>query len=155
LPPRQGAAPATGRTGSSIAEAIGVSQADVLVLVCSYNILYGGSVTRCKAIEFMGSALDDLRAFPVSARREAGHQLDRLQHGEAPDDWKPMSSLGTGVQEIRIHDPAGAFRVIYVATFPEAIYVLHCFQKKFQKTAKLDRDLAAQRYRTLLKEPSP
>ncbi len=110
---------------------------------------------RCKAIEFLGSALDDLRAFPVSARREAGHQLDRLQHGEAPGDWKAMGSVGTGVQEIRIHDPVGAFRVIYVAKFSEAIYVLHCFQKKSQKTAKLDRDLAAQRYRMLLKEPRP
>jgi phage-related protein len=85
-----------------------------------------------KPVEFRGSSLDDLRAFPVDARREAGHQIDRLQHGREPDDWKPMTNIGPGVKEIRIRDTAGAFRVIYVAKFAEAIYVLHCFQKKTQ-----------------------
>jgi phage-related protein len=105
-----------------------------------------------KPVEFRGSALDDLRAFPEAARREAGHQLDQVQHGREPDDWKPMNTVGRGVREIRIRDAAGAFRVLYVAKFENAVYVLHCFQKKTQKTSKADLDLARQRYRDLLKE---
>jgi phage-related protein len=105
-----------------------------------------------KPVEFRGSALDDLRAFPEAARREAGYQLDQVQHGREPDDWKPMTTVGRGVQEIRIRDSSGAFRVLYVAKFDDAVYVLHCFQKKTQKTGKADLNLAAQRYRDLLKE---
>lgn len=105
-----------------------------------------------KPIEFRGTSLDDLRAFPRAARREAGHQLDLVQNGRDPDDWKPMNTVGQGVKEVRIRDAAGAFRVIYVAKFADAVYVLHCFQKKTEKTGKADLDLAAKRYRDLLKE---
>jgi phage-related protein len=105
-----------------------------------------------KPVEFRGSSLDDLRAFPEAARREAGYQLDQVQHGREPDDWKPMPTVGRGVQEIRIRDSAGAFRVLYVTKFDDAVYVLHCFQKKTQKTSKADMNVAAQRYRDLLKE---
>lgn len=63
-----------------------------------------------------------------------------------------MASVGQGVKEVRIRDAAGAFRVIYVAKFVDAVYVLHCFQKKTEKTSKPDLDLAAKRYRELLKE---
>lgn len=115
-----------------------------------YNLL----TTNPKHVEFQGSALDDLRAFPIAARREAGHQIDRVQHGQEPDDWKPMPTIGQGVAEIRIRDAAGAFRVIYVAKFADAVYVLHCFQKKSQKTGKTDLDLAERRYRELVKEIS-
>jgi phage-related protein len=109
-------------------------------------------MTDPKPVEFRGSALDDLRGFPQTARREAGYQLDQIQHGREPDDWKPMNTVGRGVREIRIRDAAGAFRVLYVAKFDDAVYVLHCFQKKTQKTGKADLNLAAQRYRYLLKE---
>ena len=109
-------------------------------------------MTDPKPVEFLDSALDDLRAFPLGARREAGHQIDQVQRGLEPDYWKPMNTVGQGVREIRIRDAAGAFRVIYVAKFADAIYVLHCFQKKTQKTSKTDLDLAAKRYRDLLKE---
>ncbi|MFZ5927636.1 MAG: type II toxin-antitoxin system RelE/ParE family toxin [Acidobacteriota bacterium] len=105
-----------------------------------------------KRVEFRGSSLEDLRAFPLAVRREAGHQLDQVQHGREPDDWKPMNTVGQGVKEIRIRDEAGAFRVLYVAKFADAIYVLHCFQKKTEKTSKADVELAAKRYRELLKE---
>jgi phage-related protein len=105
-----------------------------------------------KPVEFRGSALTDLRAFPQTARREAGYQLDQVQRGREPDDWKPMNAVGRGVKEIRIRDASGAFRVLYVAKFADAVYVLHCFQKKTQKTSKADMDLAGQRYRDLLKE---
>lgn len=105
-----------------------------------------------KSVEFIGRSLDDLRAFPSVARREAGHQIDQVQRGLEPDDWKPMGTIGSGVREIRIRDAFGAFRVIYVAKFAAVIYVLHCFQKKTEKTPKADIDLAAERYRYLLKE---
>lgn len=105
-----------------------------------------------KQVEFRGSALDDLRTFPLAARREAGYQLDQVQQGREPDDWKPMASVGRGVREIRIRDPAGIFRVIYVAKFVDAIYVLHCFQKKTEKTSQPDLDIATKRYKDLVKE---
>jgi phage-related protein len=93
-----------------------------------------------------------LRAFPGTAKREAGHQLDQVQHGLEPDDWKPMPTIGSGVREIRIGDVAGAFRVIYIAKIADAVYVLHCFQKKSDKTSKPDLDLADKRYRDLKME---
>lgn len=107
---------------------------------------------RVKPVEFWAGALDDLRAFPAAARREAGYQLDQVQQGRDPDDWKPMSTIGQGVREIRIRDADGVFRVIYVAKFETAIYVLHCFQKKTQKTSREDIALATRRYKDLLKE---
>jgi phage-related protein len=110
-------------------------------------------VAGSKPVEFRGSSLEDLRAFPMAVRREAGHQLDQVQNGREPDDWKPMNTVGRGTREIRIRDEAGTFRVLYVAKFCGAIYVLHCFQKKTGKTGKADVELAAKRYRELLKEP--
>lgn len=107
---------------------------------------------RLKPVAFVGSSLDDLRSFPLQARREAGHQLDQVQSGQEPDDWKPMNTVGHGVKEIRIRDAAGAFRIMYVAKFADAVYVLHCFQKKTMKTSKTDLDLASKRYRDLLQE---
>ena len=105
-----------------------------------------------KPLRFCGSALGDLRAFPETARKEAGHQLDQVQQGREPDDWKPIKTVGPGVREIRIYDQAGAFRVIYIAQFEEAVYVLHCFPKKTRKTAKTDLDTAARRLRALKQE---
>lgn len=100
-----------------------------------------------KSIAFLGGSLDDLRGFPTIARRDAGYQLDRVQRGLDPDDWKPMRSIGAGVREIRVREAAGAFRVIYVAMFADVVYVLHAFQKKTRQTAKRDVDLAASRWR--------
>lgn len=85
----------------------------------------------------------------------AGFQLDQVQHGNEPNDWKPMTSVGAGVREIRIRDAAGAFRVLYLAKLADAVYVLHCFQKKTEKTAKIDLELAKRRYRGLLQEINP
>lgn len=104
-----------------------------------------------KPVEFLGSALSDLRDFPLSARREAGYQIDKVQHGEEPDDWKPMATVGAGVQEIRIRDEAGAFRIIYLAKLKGAVYVLHCFQKKTQRTSAQDIALANKRYNELIR----
>jgi phage-related protein len=82
-----------------------------------------------KALIWLGSSRGDLRAFPALARRLAGFQLRRVQHGLDPDDWKPLQTVGPGVRELRIHI-AGTHRMFYVATRPEAIYVLHAFEKK-------------------------
>jgi len=108
-----------------------------------------------KPIDFRGTSLDDLRAFPLSAMRDAGYQLDKVQHGLSPDDAKPMPTIGAGVMELRIWDEAGTFRVVYVAKLAAAIYVLHCFQKKTQQTAKRDIDLARARFKALMKEIAP
>ena len=93
---------------------------------------------------WVGTALEDLRAFPVEARRHAGFELYLIQRGLEPSDWKPMGSVGAGVAEIRIQ--AGtAHRVFYVAKFAEGIYVLHAFEKRGQKTSA--RDIAVGRVR--------
>jgi len=104
-----------------------------------------------KDIRFCGRSLDMLRAFPADAKREAGYQLDRVQRGLEPTDWKPMPSIGSGVREIRIAY-MGQYRVIYVATFVEAVCVLHTFQKKTQKTRKQDVEAAKRALKWLLKE---
>jgi len=90
--------------------------------------------------------------FPETARREAGYQLGRVQNGLEPDDFKPMPAVGSGAQEIRIKEESGIFRVLYAAKFEDAVYVLHCFQKKTQRTAKNDIDLARRRYAEINKE---
>ena len=101
-----------------------------------------------KALYFVGSVLEDLRAFPRVPRREAGYQLNRVQFGLAPSDWKPMTPVGRGVREIRIHHE-GQYRVIYVAKIDDAIYVLHAFQKKTQKTRKQDIEIARRRLKDI------
>lgn len=102
-----------------------------------------------KCIEWLGSSKDDLRTFPETARQRAGYQLELIQYGEEPSDWKPMESVGKGVREICIKSKDGAFRVFYVVSRPEAIYVLHAFRKTTQKTEKSDIDLAKVRYKSL------
>ena len=95
-----------------------------------------------------------MRKFPEQARREAGYQLDKVQSGQDPNDWKPMPSVGAGVKEIRIADDTGAFRVIYLAKLADAVHVLHCFQKKTQQTSKKDIELARKRFKDLMSEQS-
>jgi len=102
-----------------------------------------------KPVAFLGSSLDDLRAFPDRPRHDAGFQLERVQRGLEPDDWKPMPAIGPGVREIRVRDASGAFRVIYVAAFAEAVYVLHAFAKKTRRTSQRDLALAQARFREL------
>ncbi len=101
-----------------------------------------------KPLEFVGSSLDDLKGFPAEARRAAGFELSFVQRGLAPSDWKPMKAVGAGVREIRIH-ALGEWRVVYVAKFAEAVYVLHVFQKTTQKTQREDIELARNRYRQI------
>ena len=101
-----------------------------------------------KRLRFIGSSLDDLRNFPTEARRQAGFELYAVQRGLEPADWKPMKTVGSGVREIRIR-VLGEWRVIYVAKFADAVYVLHAFQKKTQKTPRKDIEIARRRYKQL------
>ena len=105
-----------------------------------------------KPVTFLGDSLDAIRVFPLTARREVGFQLDRVQRGLLPENWKPLKTVGPGVKEIKVRDEAGAFRVLYVASFPEALYVLHAFQKKTQRMAKGDLEVARMRFRSLRSE---
>jgi phage-related protein len=104
-----------------------------------------------KKLLWVGSALQDLRAFPDDARRMAGHELHLIQEGLEPDDWKPMTSVGPGVYELRIHTNL-EHRVFYVAKFEEGIYVLHAFEKRTRQTAHRDIELARERYRDVLRD---
>ena len=105
-----------------------------------------------KDVRFVGGSLEELKQFPAGARREAGFELSNVQAGLQPSDWKPMSSIGPGAVEIRIKDVTGIYRVIYVARFEEAVYVLHAFQKKSRKTRKADIELARARYRMMVEQ---
>ena len=95
-------------------------------------------------------SLKCLRDFPDDARHDAGYQLDKVQRGNQPDDFKPMPGIGKGVEEIRVSEPSGAYRVIYVARRVEAVYVLHAFHKKSQVTPKKDLEIAKRRIGQLL-----
>jgi Phage-related protein len=98
---------------------------------------------------FLGSSQDDLRAMPAPVRHAMGMELMRVQFGGTPIDFKPMPSVGVGAYEVRVREASGAWRTIHVAKFAEAIYVLHTFHKKTQKTAKADLELAARRYKLI------
>ncbi|MDO9099165.1 MAG: type II toxin-antitoxin system RelE/ParE family toxin [Caldisericota bacterium] len=100
-----------------------------------------------KTIVFLGDSLEVIRAFPEQVRRQAGFELRRVQHGLDPSDWKPMNIVGVGVREIRVRDSSGAFRILYVASRADAVHVLHAFQKKTQKIAKRELDVAVARLR--------
>jgi phage-related protein len=96
-----------------------------------------------KKIQFLGDSLKSLREFPEDAKHDVGYQLDKVQRGEQPDDFKPMPTIGKGVEEIRGRDDSGIYRVIYTARLADTVYVLHAFQKKTQTTAKRDIALAS------------
>ena len=98
-----------------------------------------------KPIVFVGDSLKRLREFPPDARHDAGYQLDKVQQGKQPDDFKPMPSIGKGVEEIRIWEDSGTYRVIYTARLADAVYVLHAFQKKSQATSKRDVEILRER----------
>lgn len=102
-----------------------------------------------KPLIWLGSSHDDIRRFPEEARQDVGFELYQVQLGHEPSDWKPMFTVGSGVKEIRVHS-RNEYRVLYVAKFAEAVYVLHAFVKKTQQTPKMDIELARTRYRQLI-----
>ena len=103
-----------------------------------------------RPLYFLGNSLKCLRDFPEDARHDAGYQLDKVQRGDQPDDFKPMPAIGKGVEEIRVSESSGAYRVIYLARRAEAVYVLHAFRKKTQATPRRDLEIAKGRFRQLL-----
>ena len=103
-----------------------------------------------KPLEWVGTTREDLRRFPEAARREAGYQLRRVQRGSDPTDWRPMTTVGAGVQEIRVHT-GREHRVFYVAKFEEAVYVLHAFEKRTRQTPRRDTELARARLAELMR----
>jgi phage-related protein len=108
-------------------------------------------ICKMKPVRFLGDSLKCLREFPEDARHDVGYQLDKVQRGHQPDDFKPMPSIGKGVEEVRVWDESGTYRVIYTARLAEAVYVLHAFQKKTQATAQRDVDVAKARYSELMR----
>lgn len=103
-----------------------------------------------KDVKFVGSSLDDLRAFPKSPRQDMGRQINRVQQGFDPLDWKPVKSVGPGVREIRIRDEGNNYRCMYVTNPGKSVYVLHVFIKKSQKTLGKDIEIAKSRFREVL-----
>lgn len=108
-------------------------------------------INRMKPVIFLGNSLERIREFPDDAKHDAGYQLDKVQRGQQPDDFKPMPTIGKGVEEIRVWDDSGTYRVIYTARCADAVYVFHAFQKKTQTTSKRDIDIAKSRYIELLR----
>jgi phage-related protein len=102
-------------------------------------------VKRLKPVIFIGGSKSTIKRFPEEARGDSGWQLQAVQNGKDPTDWKPMPSIGPGVKEIRVHRPH-EHRVIYTAHFPEAVYVLHAFEKKTQQTPQRHIDIARSAY---------
>ncbi|ROP60276.1 phage-related protein [Enterobacter sp. BIGb0383] len=103
-----------------------------------------------KPIIWMGSSYEDLLAFPEGPRRQAGYQLHRIQAGLGAEDWKPMTEIGPGTVEIRLRDEVGSWRVFYLARLDEAIYILHCFNKKSQRTSGRDKAIGKSRYQAVM-----
>ena len=104
-----------------------------------------------KEIEFLGDSLKVISDFPKNARQAAGRQLARVQKGKPPDDFKPMHDIGKGVEEIRIREESGIYRVIYTARLADAVYVLHAFQKKTMQTSNQDMEIARKRFKKLMR----
>ncbi len=105
-----------------------------------------------RPIRFIGNSLECLREFPEDARHDAGYQLDQVQRGRQPKDFKPMPEVGKGVEELRVWDDSGTYRVIYFARLRDAVYVFHAFQKKSQATARHDIEVAKARYDQVMKD---
>jgi phage-related protein len=105
-----------------------------------------------KPVRFLGDSLQCLRDFPVDTRQDAGYQLDKVQRGLQPDDFKPMPTIGKGVEEIRIRDNSGIYRVIYTARFVDAVLVLHAFEKETQRTSQRDIEIARARFREMMRD---
>jgi phage-related protein len=104
-----------------------------------------------KNARFLGDSLKIIRGFPNDARRQAGFQIDRVQAGLEPNDWKPIPEIGAGVREIRIREQSGAFRMIYQATVADEVLVIHAFQKKTQKAPRHEIETACERLKEFLR----
>ena len=107
-----------------------------------------------KVLRFLGDSHKALRSFPKDARQNAGRQLAKVQKGNLPDDFKPMPDVGKGVEELRVWEESGTFRVIYLARLADAVYVLHAFQKKTRQTSEREKETARLRFKQLMRGDS-
>ena len=106
-------------------------------------------MVKQKELHWVGTSLKDQKRFPSNVKQMAGYQIRRVQGGLEPSDWKPMSTVGTGVKEIRIKEDRNAYRVFYYVETKAGVYILHAFQKKTQKTEQKDISLANRRYKEI------
>lgn len=107
-----------------------------------------------RKVVFEGNTLDLVRALPDVAKQRAGHELDRVQRDQEPENWKPFASVGPGVREIRIQ-VSGQFRVLYIAKFENRVHILHVFEKKTQKTRQSDIEIAKSRLKEVIRRYQP
>ena len=107
-----------------------------------------------KVLRFLGDSHKALCEFPRDARQSVGRQLLKVQKGDLPDDFKPMPDVGNGVEELRVWEESGTFRVMYLARLATAVYVLHAFQKKTRATSKRDKEIAKLRFKQLMRGES-
>ena len=108
-----------------------------------------------KPLEWRGTSRVDLhndKVFSAAVRKVIGYELFKVQIGQEPTNWKPFDVVGAGTKELRVRLADGAYRVLYVVKFPDAVYVLHCFKKKSDKTLTSDKELASERYKELINE---
>ena len=94
-----------------------------------------------KPVRFLGDSLKRLREFPEVAKQDTGYQLDKVQKGQQPDDFKPMPSIGKGVEEIRVRDETGIYRTIYTARIADAVYVFTPSRRKRKRHLNLTSTL--------------
>ncbi len=98
-----------------------------------------------KSVIWIGSSKKDLMALPVGVRKFFGHALDFSQRGEQHDAAKILHGFGgAGVLEVVEDDIGGTYRAVYTVKFAEAVFVLHCSQKKSKRgiaTPKEDMDI--------------
>ncbi len=134
-----------------VPSAVKLATSSVKIEGANFEVRSRSQAMTDKPIEWIGAVKKDLMDFPNDARRQAGFELRAIQQGDLPSDFKPMSTVGKGVEEIRIRTD-DAYRIFYVARFEEAVYVLHAFQKKTQKTSSSDLDLGQQRYKQMLQQ---
>jgi phage-related protein len=107
-----------------------------------------------KPIDWRGTSKKVLLSLCYEVKKTAGFELHRVQYGLEPRHWKPRNDLGSGIVEIRIDNDNNQYRIMYVATFVESVYVLHCFTKKTQKTSRIDNEIVMLRYKEIVKERS-
>lgn len=106
-----------------------------------------------KPVRFLGDSRERIRGFPAAIRLDVGYEIETLQRGGQPRDFKPMPTVGVGVEEIRARSGLGAYRVIYTARLADEIIVLHAFQKKSRGTSRLDLQIARTRFNQLKRSP--
>lgn len=107
-----------------------------------------------KDLDWRGTSLDDIKKFPTEVKKDVGFELHKIQNGHNPTHFKAVNRWGAGVIEIKIKDDDGEYRVVYVAKFAEAVYVLHAFQKKTQQTSPKDVSTIVERYKAVVEERS-